>query len=231
MIDAWQGYRLEHFIPFTPEVYLRLLERVNEAAWPLHPAAVALGLASLVFAWRGRARLAVLLLAPAWVSSGVLFHLQRYAELNWAAPYLGWAFLGQAALLLGLALTGHEAGRRAGDAPHRALAAAVALAGIAGYPLVAVVAGHGWGHAEIFALHPDPTAAVTLGVVLLAPGGARAALAALVPVLWLAVSTLTLVGLGIAWAWAPAALAAAAGVGALAGAMNRGRARSTSRAR
>lgn len=45
-MNGWQTYRLEDFIPFTPEVYWRLLERINEAFWPLHVLAVAIGLAA-----------------------------------------------------------------------------------------------------------------------------------------------------------------------------------------
>ena len=112
MIDDWASYALADFVPFTPEVYVRLIERVNADGWPLQLPAVALGLACLVLAWRGRARLALGLLAPAWACSGVVFHLQRYAELNWAATWFGGAFLAQAVLLFGFALVG-------GGAPSR----------------------------------------------------------------------------------------------------------------
>ena len=201
MIDGWASYALADFVPFTAEVYFRLIERVNTAWWPLQLPAVALGLTALAFAWRGRARPALLLLVPAWAAGGAVFHLRHYIELNWAAAWFGGAFLAQAALLLGLALARGVHERHRGHTPRDAVAAALALCGLVGYPAVALIAGHGWARAEVFALHPDPTAVATLGVVLVALRGVRAGLAALVPLLWLAVATLTLLALEAAWAW------------------------------
>jgi hypothetical protein len=214
----WLSYRLADFVPVTPEVYFRLVERVNEAWWPLQLLATALGLAALALAWRGRARLALALLAPAWATSGVLFHLQRYAELNWAAVHFGAAFLVQAALLLALALFGRDPGRRPGGSPRAVIGAALALFGLVVYPVVAVVAGDGWSRAEVFALHPEPTAVATLGLVLLALTGVRAWLALVLPLLWLGVAALTLVALQAAWAWLPAGVLLVALVGLAAGA-------------
>lgn len=201
MNGDWLSYRLADFVPVTPEVYFRLVERVNAAWWPLHLLAGALGLAALALAWRGRTRLALALLAPAWAASGVVFHLQRYAELNWAAVYFGGAFLVQAVLLLALALFGRDPGRRPRGRPRAVTGAAIALFGLVVYPVVAMVAGDGWSRAEVFALHPDPTAVATLGIVLLALTGAWAWLALVLPLLWLLVATLTLVALQSAWAW------------------------------
>lgn len=226
MSGDWLSYRLADFVPVTPEVYFRLVERVNAAWWPLHFLAGVLGLAALALAWRGRARLALALLAPAWAASGVLFHLQRYAELNWAAVHFGGAFLVQAALLLALALFGRDPVRRPGGRPRAVTGAAIALFGLVAYPGVAVVAGLGWSRAEVFALHPDPTAVATLGMVLLALTGARAWLALALPLLWLLVAALTLVALQAAWAWLlpGVVLVALAGVaaGAWAGRSDRG---------
>jgi len=197
----WLSYRLADFIPVTPEVYFRLVERVNAAWWPLQLLAGALGLVALALAWRGRSRFALALLAPAWAASGVVFHLQRYAELNWAAVYFGGAFLVQAVLLLALALFGRDPGRRPGATPRAVTGAALALFGLVAYPVVTAVAGDGWSRAEVFGLHPDPTAVATLGMVLLALTGARAWLALALPLLWLLVASLTLVALQAAWAW------------------------------
>lgn len=223
MIDHWASYALVDFVPFTAEVYFRLIERINAAWWPLQLPAVALGLAALAFAWRGRARPALLLLVPAWAAGGAVFHLGHYVELNWAAAWFGGVFLAQAALLLGLALAGRVQERYPGRTPRDAVAAALALCGLVGYPAIALIAGHGWVRAEVFALHPDPTAVATLGVVLVAMRGVRAGLAALVPLLWLAVATLTLVALDAAWAW----VLPGAAVLALAAAVVPGRVRAT----
>lgn len=206
-MSDWQSYRLEDFIPFSPEVYFRLVERINEAWWPLQFLALGLGLAALAAAWRGRVRVALVLLAPAWAASGIVFHLQRYAELNWAADYFGGAFLVQSALLLGLGLFGRAPERPPGRSPMAWVGAAITLFGLVGYPLIASVGGHGWSRSEVFASHPDPTAAVSLGIALLVLTVHRAWLATLLPLAWMLVSILTLVALQVAWAWVPALVA------------------------
>ena len=200
-MSDWQSYRLEDFIPFSPEVYFRLVERINEAWWPLQFLVLGLGLAALAAAWRGRVRVALLLLVPAWAASGVVFHLQRYAELNWAADYFGGAFLVQAALLLGLGLFGRTPERPPGRSPMAWVGAAITLVGLVGYPLITSVGGHGWSGAEVFALHPEPTALVTLGIALVVRVGVRAALAVVIPLLWIGIAALTLVALQAPWAW------------------------------
>lgn len=210
MLSDWQSYRLEDFIPFTSEVYWRLLERINDSFWPLHVLTVGLGLTAVFLALRGRMRIALILLAPAWISSGIIFHLVYYSELNWAAPWFGWAFVAQAALLLaGAAFTGRrpehqEQNLRPGGAATWIGAAIAALALLA-YPLLALAIGPGPTHAEAFGLHPDPTAIATLGILLILSRGAGTWLAIPIPFLWCLISTLTLIPLEAAWAPLPLA--------------------------
>ncbi|NBD95896.1 MAG: MFS transporter permease [Gammaproteobacteria bacterium] len=203
-MSGWQTYRLQDFIPFTPEVYWRLLERVNEAFWPLHLLTAVLGLTALVFALRGHARVALLLAAPAWISSGVIFHLMYYAELNWAAPWFGRAFVFQAILLVVIATfsTTAQSNRKLGGAGS-AIGAAIAAGALLFYPFIAVGLGPGVANAEAYGLHPDPTAIATLGIVLIALRGAAAWLALLIPFVWCLTSTLTLIALDAGWCWLP----------------------------
>ena len=216
MNGDWLSYRLGDFIPFTPEVWFRLVERVNETWWPLQFPGIALGLAAMFSAWRGQTRPALVLLAPAWASSGVVFHLQHYAELSWAAVHFGVAFLAQAVLLLALVLFGRLPDRRVERTPGAVVVTAVALFGLVAWPAMVLVSGHGWSRAEVFALHPDPTAVASLGVALLALRGLRAGFATVIPLLWLGVSTLTLVALQLPWAWVLPCLVVVALAGAVA---------------
>ncbi|MFN2408747.1 MAG: hypothetical protein ABR539_00380, partial [Halomonas sp.] len=64
------------------------------------------GAATLVLALKHRTRIACLLPAPLWAFVAVAFFIQRYAELNWAGGYVGYAFIAQALLLVVMALTG-----------------------------------------------------------------------------------------------------------------------------
>lgn len=199
----WQSYRLEDFIPFSPEIYWRLIERINEAFWPLHILTVALGVAALTLALRGNTRVALALLAPAWLSSGIIFHFEYYAELNWAAPWFGWSFIVQAALLTAIAAT-NATPREPGHSGKvtRLSGAAIAIGALLAYPLIT---------AETYGLHPDPTAIATLGILLVSLRGVIAWLAILIPTLWCLVSTLTLIPLEAAWAPLPLAVAIVSG--------------------
>lgn len=207
-MNDWQTYRLEDFIPFTPDVYWRLLERINETFWPLHIVAVAIGLTALVLALRGHKRMALALLAPAWLTSGIIFHWTYYDELNWAAPWFGWGFIAQAALLLALALF---AGSSRTQGPSKGLStgigATVAVVSLLGYPLIAATIGPGLSHAETYGLHPDPTAIATLGVLLILLRGPSFWLTSLIPILWCVIGSLTLMAIDATGALIPLAAA------------------------
>ena len=208
-MNDWQTYRLEDFISFTPDVYWRLLERINEAFWPLHVLAVAIGLTALLLALRGHKRVVLALLAPAWLTSGIIFHWTYYAELNWAAPWFGWGFVAQAALLLVLAWF---AGPIKAQGPSQGLStgigATVAMVSLLGYPLIAATIGPGQSHAETYGLHPDPTAIATLAVLLIILRGPTLWLAMLIPIVWCVIGSLTLIAIDASGALIPLAAAA-----------------------
>jgi hypothetical protein len=208
-MNDWQTYRLEDFIPFTPDIYWRLLERINEASWPVHIVAVALGLTALLLALRGNQRMALTLLAPAWLASGIIFHFTYYAELNWAAPWFGWGFVAQAALLLALALfAGSGRTQRPSERLSTWIGATVALVSMLGYPLIAATIGPGLSHAETYGLHPDPTAIATLGVLLILLRGPTFWLASLIPIVWCVIGSLTLIAIDAPGSLIPLATAA-----------------------
>ncbi|SNY99108.1 DUF6064 family protein [Halomonas sp. hl-4] len=198
-MNAWASYRLQDFIPFTAEVYFRLLERMGETFWPLHLLTLTLGAASLALALTHRTRLACLLPAPLWAFVAVAFFIQRYAELNWAGGYVGYAFIAQAGLLVVMALTGwgiDKTSRR--TSPPVVIGTAIALFGLVILPLVAPLSGGSWYQAEVFGIHADPTAVTTLGLVLILLRGFALWIAVIIPALWLVVSGLTLQVMGSA---------------------------------
>lgn len=197
------SYSIADFVPFTAEVYFRLIERVSETWWPLHLLTLAAGLAAAGLAGSARARSAGGLMAAAlaWVSANFL--LTGYARLNWAGSWLGWAFLLAAALLLlsvltRPALTPHPPSQSPASEPRcrervpRFAGLVLTALGVPVYPLIAPLAGRDWSRAEVFGIHPDPTAVATLGVVLLTLRGWRLWLTAIVPLMWCLISALTL---------------------------------------
>lgn len=192
-MSDWFTYRLQDFVPFTADVYFRLLERTGEVLWPLHLLALALGVGAFLLALTGRARVACLLMAPPWAFVGVAFFAQRYAELNWAGHYVTWAFLAQAAILALVSLTGRgTAGALRRRSPAVFTGILIAVFGLVGYPLIAPLMGHTWYRAETFGIHPDPTAIATLGLAPIALRGVAMWIAAAIPALWMTLSGLTL---------------------------------------
>jgi hypothetical protein len=205
-MNGWQTYRLEDFIPFTPDVYWRLLERINETFWPLHIFAVAIGLTALLLALRDNQRIALALLAPAWLTSGIIFHWTYYAELNWAAPWFGWGFIAQAALLLAFAFfAGSSRTQGPSKGPSTWIGTTAAGVSLLGYPLIAATIGPGLSHAETYGLHPDPTAIATLGVLLIILRGPTFWIASIIPILWGVIGSLTLMAIDATGALVPLA--------------------------
>lgn len=195
-MPEWDTYSLQDFLLFAPRTYYRLLELHNAAWWPGQVAALLSGLGILLLLRRGRGRSALLLLAVLWLWVGWSFHLRRYAEINWAAPWFAGLFAAEAALLAVFAWMGKPGFRFGWRRPGALLAGFAVLA----YPVLAPLAGRPWRQAEVFAIAPDPTALGTLGILALAGGSARWWLAPL-PLLWCAVGGATLWAMESPEAW------------------------------
>lgn len=201
-MSEWATYSLQDFLLFSPATYYRMLELHNAAWWPAQLAGLMLGLGIVVLLRSGRARLAACLLAVIWLWVAWAFFIQRYAPINWAAPYFAGLFMVQALLL-------PVVGWRMGVARNRGPGEILFLAALVLYPAVALLVGRDWRQAELFAFMPDPTALATLGAVALLDGRARWWLVP-IPVLWCAISGATLWAMDAPDAWLPPLAAALA---------------------
>lgn len=205
-MSEWWTYSLSDFLMFSSRSYYRLIESYNAAIWPAHLLALVAGVIVIVATARPRQhlqRLAALVLAAAWGWVTWAYHLERYAEINMAAPYFAAVFAVQALLLCWLAYRPANPANAA-QAPQRM---ALGLAGLAvfAYPLLALARDNGeWRQAEVFGIVPDPTVAATLGVLL---AWRAPAIFWLIPVSWCLVSGATLMELKIGHAWLLPALA------------------------
>ncbi|WP_439514260.1 DUF6064 family protein [Oceanibaculum nanhaiense] len=203
----WSSYRLEDFLLFAPRAYWRLFELHNAALWPAQPFILLLGLgvAALVLRGAPRAgRLGPALLAAGWVAVGLLFFWQRYASINWAAPYVMPVFLAEAILLL-LAGRGAIVPAAARWRFREGAGAGLFFYALAVHPLLPLVFGRPLAQAEMIGLAPDPTAIATLGLLCLIPRGLLSGLALAVPVFWCLVSAATLHAMGEGQALVPLA--------------------------
>ena len=170
-MGEWSTYGLEDFLLFSPRTYFRLVELYNQAIWPGQLAAIGMGLAVLWLLVRPAAwsiRLVPAILAVAWGWVAWAWFSERYATINWAANYLAGLFAIQAILLALMALSGGRT--RALSRPMVLAALPLLMLGLVIYPFISLLVGRDWNEAEVFALMPDPTAAMTVGALLVLGG-------------------------------------------------------------
>lgn len=190
-MSEWWSYSLRDLLLFSPRTYARLFELHNQEWWPLPLATLVLGVALLALAWHGSERAGrwvLALLAACWLWVAWAWHLERYAPINWAAEYFAWAWATQAALLGIAACRSRFAARSRGR--HR-FGFALAGCALALYPLLAPTLGRGWGQAEVFGMAPDPTALLSLGLLLALPLR-RVGWLLVIPLVWCVTSGATL---------------------------------------
>jgi hypothetical protein len=211
-MPEWWTYSLADFLMFAPRTWYRLVERHNEAVWPLPVLTLGLGLALMMRSGipgrrerplRRESRLVPAVLAALWTWVAWAFLWRRYAVINWAASYAAGLFALEALLLvwLGAVRGGWNVGW---DRTVRgALGGALLVASLLVYPALAPLVGHPWRQAEVFGIAPDPTVMATIGLVLLRDRRPRWPLLA-VPIAWCAFSGLTLLAMGSGQALAPA---------------------------
>ncbi len=193
-MSEWWSYTLADFLLFSPRTYYRLLELYNLAIWPAQFAGVAIGLGvvALLVGKRGRHdRLIAGLLAACWLWIAWAFHFQRYAQINWAAPWFALAFALQALLLVVFGVLGGRIVWQTSGGSERWFALSLVAIVVLGYPWLAPLAGRPWTSAESFGVAADPTAIATVAVLALVRGRIRWLLL-VVPLLWCAVATATL---------------------------------------
>ncbi|REC95134.1 hypothetical protein [Kushneria indalinina] len=187
-------YALGDFLMFTPEVYLRLFERTNDAlgSWLWAVVAVLLAVPVLLYqplSW-GR-RLVPVVMAAGWGLTAALFMMRFYAPINWPVGPFGWVFALQAGLLMLIAL--------------RAPPARVGLIALAGWGVVLLVLSWvtvhetgTWRSVALPGVTPDMTAAATAVLAMAWPRRWRWGLL-VIPLLWCAFSALVHWALGLWW--------------------------------
>ncbi|WP_085033383.1 DUF6064 family protein [Ensifer aridi] len=191
-MSDWATYTLADFLMFSPRVYFRLIERYNQALWPLQLVFIAGALAVLVPAalHPSRVRIAVpSIFALAWGFCAWQFLWMRYASINWAMSYAAAAFFIQTGLLVLTALLAREPASVGGLRRYGGIG--LAVFGLLAYPFIALLAGRSPASAETFGMMPDPTVATTLGAMLMV-GQRTLWLLLPIPIIWCAYSGLTL---------------------------------------
>lgn len=198
----WLSYSLQDFIMFGPQVFLRLFVRINQDFWPWPLLAVFAGIFVPVLFLNQKPvakRVALGLVALAWVTSGYGFLVGYFGPINWPAQWFGWAFVAQGGMLGSLALFGGvhplqwQSGRAAGY-----WLAGLWLAAVLALPWLTVIESGDWKALGLFGLAPGTTAAAGVLVVGFLPGFWRWIYLA-VPLLWSLFSAATFWALQTWW--------------------------------
>ena len=186
---------MDRLIPFTPDVYVGMIEGYNVGLWPAQ-------LVGLAFIWtmivcarrRGRANagIALTIIAGFWIWVGYGFHLERYAQLNWAAVAFGWIFIAQGLLMLLWGATSKKADVRLQADMRSVLGLLLIITSLGLHPLLTYIADWPIAAGQTAGMAP-------LSLVLLSFGG----LAFLTrrPPLWLIAVPVLWCIWEFAWAW------------------------------
>ena len=204
-MPEWWTYTLSDFLMFSPRTYYRMLERYNTAVWPGHVVTLGLGLAILPLLRRpsgrqGRIVSGAVALVWGWVAWAFLW--RRYATINWPATYFAWAFAIEALLVVWMGVIRRRLSFRLKRDPAGIVGITLFVLALTIYPLLASLFGRPWQQAEVFGVAPDPTAIVTLGLLLLTEGPPHWGLL-VVPVFWCLISGATLLAMDSSDAWVP----------------------------
>lgn len=187
-------YALGDFLMFTPEVYLRLFERTNEALGVGLWGVVAVLLTIPLLLYRAPStlrRLVAVAMAAGWGLTAALFMMRFYAPINWPVGPFAWVFALEAGLLM-------VAAARVPPARMRLAALAGGSALLLALSWVTVRETDVWQAIALPGVTPDMTAAATAVLLMAWPRRARWGLL-VIPLLWCAFSALGHWAMGLWW--------------------------------
>lgn len=172
-------------LPFTTAQFFQVMQRYNDAVWPMQVVLTVAAVVSIALLWtdvRRRSLLVSAVLAFLWAWSGLVYHLGFFYAVNPAAALFGALFLAGAAAFAWYGVVRE----RLHFEPVRSTRAVVGLGLIAYalvvYPELAAALGHAYPRMPTFGL-PCPLTIFTIGLLaFLAPPYPRMVL--IVPLAW-----------------------------------------------
>jgi hypothetical protein len=170
-------------LPFTPDQFLSVFAKYNEAFWPVVVVLWFATIAALVVVWRRPERWSPMLsvfLGALWLWNAVAYQAYLFTRINPAAWIFTALFAVQAVLFLRAGHTRRPTYLSASRA-RQALGLMLAAYSLA-YPFLTMAVGHDYPATPTFGL-PCPTTVLTIGLLLTVRGRVPVALS-VVPILW-----------------------------------------------
>ena len=197
-------FSLLDMTPYDRQSWFYLLGDYNQAFWWAYPVSLLLTLPllrllflpAIKFSPYQSARLVLALLGASWLWCGAVFHMQYFADLNWAAPWFAWGFVLQAGLLLLAAVFMKSASWISFTSSRGRLAMFLLAMGLVVYPLSGLLEGRSFVQLEWFPLLPAPVTLVSFALIILLKSRWRHGLV-VIPVLWSVVSAAFATTLGL----------------------------------
>lgn len=184
-------------MPFTIDDFFSVFVAYNNAIWPAHIAAYAAGIGVLAAVLTGRswsASAVFVMLGAFWIWNGIAYHFAFFAPINPVARIFAVLFVVQGVLFLALAWRRPPPVSLHPGTIKGAVSLALVVYALAIYPLLGMLAGHGWPRAPVFGVAPCPTTIFTLALLL---ASRTPLVVAAIPVLWALVGTTAAVLLGV----------------------------------
>ena len=150
-------------IPFSIDVYIRVIERYAATFWPMSVIAFILAALVIILCLRPGAagnRFVSYYLAVVWIWVGAVYYGQFFTGLNWAAWISAGIFVIQGLLFAVFSNQIDLAGRSISGI-------AFLLFALFGYPALGVWAGLDISAVPMVGFNPEPTTLFTLGVLIL----------------------------------------------------------------
>lgn len=186
-------------LPFTVEQFLGVFVQYNQAIWPMHLIAYALGVTAIVLtATKSRyADQAVsMILALLWAWMGAVYHLLFFRPINPAALGFGVLFLIQAGLWIIIGVVRPRLSFKAALNLYSVTGAVLIAYAMIIYPLLGTLLGHGYPASPSFGVAPCPTTIFTFGLLLCTNARVPKSLL-IIPLLWALIGFYAAVSLGI----------------------------------
>ncbi len=158
-------------IAFSSEAYYALFAEYNRAIWPAQILALLLGLLALVSAgrpfWQSD-RLIALIIVVFWAWSGIVYHWNYFAGINFVAPVLAVFFVIQTVLLLWTGIVRDRVAFRFSGNLYGWVGLILAVYALAFHAVTSHLAGHVWPALPAFGVTPSSVLLFTLGLLLMA---------------------------------------------------------------
>lgn len=182
-------------LPFSADQFFAVFAAYNTAVWPLQLLLLTAAVVVVVALTRGSSkRLVLAALSGFWLWMGAVYHWHFFSPINPAARGFAILFVVAAAAFGWVAFSPRRLDARVPFTRRLAGWTVIAYA-LAGYPLIAYLAGQRYPAVPTFGL-PCPTTIFTLGALLLLSAATPRTLF-VVPLLWSAIATVAAVRLGV----------------------------------